>query len=286
MSKTYIIQSNGKTKLGYVPFTGKPTERSEGVKRKKAGLGDIIKFATKAANDIVKNHNYQNNYGDYQKQYDDYNKEEKIKSYVGLGTNILGNISSMLINNSALNKMQAPNTPVMKRAAKLKTSININPQLTEIDRFKDNAVNDINDNTVSSKTAINRLNKINTIALDQYNKVLAQKENTNNQLINQDKLNLQGVAATNVDSYNQHQKEKTAFNNAITEKKAENFVGAISNIGGLVQNEIFRLDQKQKDDNTLKAYLASHPNVNPKILAELGIPIDPNLILKFDKLYG
>lgn len=71
---------------------------------------------------------------------------------------------------------------------KLKTRININPQLQQIQRERDRNIRSIVENTASSKDALNRIRLENLEARDKNVAIQGQKENIETQLINQDLL--------------------------------------------------------------------------------------------------
>lgn len=281
--RVYLLQSGGKNKLGYVPSTGKTTERSEEDKRKKAKFG-ILENVGKNIADYVRSDKF---YDDtLEDNFKKYKKYQTIKEGIGFGTNLLGSIGSMLINNRTLDKLKAPNAPMPKRASKMLTSIDVNPQLDRVRESTNAMQEDIDNNTLSSKVALNRKNKINSVGVGQYNQIQGQKVNIEAQLINTDRQNQQNINNANVDAYNAWDEKKTAFENAVKEKRSENIVGHLTNINSTIQNQIGRLDKKENELNTIKAMVASNPNMNPRILASIGIPVDPKLIRNWDRVYG
>lgn len=83
---------------------------------------------------------------------------------------------------------------------KLKTRININPQLQQIQRERDRNIRSIVENTASSKDALNRIRLENLEARDKNVAIQGQKENIETQLINQDLLQRKATMEKQVDA--------------------------------------------------------------------------------------
>lgn len=202
----------------------------------------------------------------------DYNKRQINKSdAIGLASNVLGSVISGMINDRMLSSMKYPSAPVRTTAAKLKTNYNINPQLDALRENLYNAYQSINDSTNSSQVALARRQRYasnNTLAA---NGLYGNKENQQAQLINQDKLNQQQNAANNVAAYNQWNQNRAAFENNVAEKRAENNVGILQNINAGIQDVLARREQRQHDNNTIKAMLAANPNVTPEYFGHYGL---------------
>lgn len=214
-------------------------------------------------------------------------KPYTTEDYIGATSNILGNISSYFTNKRMLNRLKSPNQPITRQAAKLKTKININPQLDAIRENVSSNERDIEENTASSKTALARKQRIRNIGQQQTNQLYGTKENTETKLINQDKLNQQEVTNKNIEDYNKYQDTVTTFKNAVNEKKSENAVNLISGINNSMQDLISRREKRNADRQTRLAMVAAHPNVNPRILRDLGIEgITDEDIANWDKAFG
>ena len=206
---------------------------------------------------------------------------------IGTLSNIAGNLISYGINRKMLKNLKTPNQPIARQAAKLKTKININPQLDAIRENVSSNERDIEGNTASSRTALARKQRIRNIGQQQTNQLYGTKENTETQLINQDKLNQQEVTNKNIEDYNKYQDTVTAFKNAVDEKKSENAVNLISGINNSMQDLISRREKRDADRQTRLAMVAAHPNVNPRILRDLGIKgITDKDIISWDKAFG
>ena len=180
---------------------------------------------------------------------------------INLLSNIGGNIATTLINRRALNNMQAPPQPISQTAAKLKTRININPQLDKMRETLAAYERDVDNNTASSRVALARKQRARFANMLQTNELYSTKENAETELINKDRLNQQEVANNNVKAYNAWQDKVNDFNNAITDKKAENLVGLTQGITSGITSTIGNVQQRIRDDKSVLANALSHPNL-------------------------
>lgn len=228
------------------------------------------------------------------RDYDNRNNIMKKRGYnslisdgIGIASNIVGSIIGYNANKKALKKMKYNKAPVNLIPSKLKTSININPQLDAIRDQQQAYERQIDANTASSKVALGRkqLSRLNTIKL--LNNIYTNKENTETELINKDKLNQQAVANQNIINYNTWKEKKNAFENAIIEKQSENTIGLINSINAGVQNAIGNFEKRLAAENNIRAIAAANPNVNPIILKALGVRgITNDMIESWLRAYG
>lgn len=228
------------------------------------------------------------------RDYDNRNNIMKKRGYnslisdgIGIASNIVGSIIGYNANKKALNKMKYNKAPVNLIPSKLKTSININPQLDTIKDQQQAYERQIDANTASSRVALGRkqLGRLNTIKL--LNNIYANKENTETELINKDRLNQQAVANQNITNYNTWKEKKNAFENAIIEKQSENTIGLINSINAGVQNAIGNFEKRLAAENNIRAIAAANPNVNPIILKALGVRgITNDMIESWLRAYG
>lgn len=210
-----------------------------------------------------------------------------ISDGIGIASNIVGSIIGYNANKKALKKMKYNKAPVNLIPSKLKTSININPQLDTIRDQQQAYERQIDANTASSRVALGRkqLGRLNTIKL--LNNIYANKENTETELINKDRLNQQAVANQNITNYNIWKEKKNAFENAIIEKQSENTIGLINSINAGVQNAIGNFEKRLAAENNIRAIAAANPNVNPIILKALGVRgITNDMIESWLRAYG
>lgn len=164
--------------------------------------------------------------------------KDNSSSLIGAASDLLSTGFSYISNKRAINNMSAPKTPVITPVRRLETNYNINPQVDNIRETTNTLANEIANNSSSSASVLNRINKLRLSGLMQKNQLYGQKENAETQLINQDALNQQQVAATNVAAYNQYQDRLTDYNNKIADLKGENNIGLISGINSVVQNTL------------------------------------------------
>ena len=203
------------------------------------------------------------------KELDDGTKSD----IVGIGSNVISGVSGYLNNRHMLNSLQEPAAPVLNQAAKLKTTVNINPQLDTIDRGVQSAVRDSNENTASSNVAASRNMAAALYGVASKNQLYGNKENAETELINKDKLNQQEVARANAEAYNNYTNNVINFRNTVADKRAENFNGLLNTLNSGVQDAITKREQRTNFRNSVKASLVSNPdsallmaNAFPKLL--------------------
>lgn len=203
------------------------------------------------------------------KELDDGTKSD----IVGIGSNVISGVSGYLNNLHMLNSLKAPTAPVLNQSAKLKTTVNINPQLDTIDRGVQSAVRDSNENTASSNVAASRNMAASLYGVASKNQLYGNKENAETELINKDKLNQQEVARANAEAYNNYTNNVINFRNTVADKRAENFNGLLNTLNSGIQDAITKREQRTNFRNSVKASLVSNPdsallmaNAFPKLL--------------------
>lgn len=197
--------------------------------------------------------------------------EITLGDIIGGVTNTIGSITNYNSNKRALNNMKYSSAPLPIQAKKLKTQFNINPQLDKIREYLKATNRDIDANTASSRVALARKGIARTNALLQTNNLYATKENAETQLLNQDNMNQQNVAARNVEMYNRWREGKSNFDNMLLEKHVENTSDLIRGLTTTVQDIIGRIEQRKNINNTLSTIAAANPNVTAEILKDLGV---------------
>lgn len=197
--------------------------------------------------------------------------EITLGDIVGGVTNTIGSITNYNSNRRTLNNMKYSSAPLPIQAKKLKTRFNINPQLDKIREYLKATNRDIDANTASSRVALARKGIARTNALLQTNNLYATKENAETQLLNQDNMNQQNVAARNVEMYNRWREGKSNFDNMLLEKRAENTSDLIRGLTTTVQDIIGGVEQRKNINNTLSTIAAANPNVTAEILKDLGV---------------
>ena len=197
--------------------------------------------------------------------------EITLGDIIGGVTNTIGSITNYNSNRRTLNNMKYSSAPLPIQAKKLKTRFNINPQLDKIREYLKATNRDIDSNTASSRVALARKGIARTNALLQTNNLYATKENAETQLLNQDNMNQQNVAARNVEMYNRWREGKSNFDNILLEKHAENTSDLIRGLTTTVQDIIGGIEQRKNINNTLSTIAAANPNVTAEILKDLGV---------------
>lgn len=197
--------------------------------------------------------------------------EITLGDIIGGVTNTIGSITNYNSNKRALDKMKYSSAPIPIQARKLKTKFNINPQLDKIREYLKATNRDIDANTASSRVALARKGIARTNALLQANNLYATKENAETQLLNQDNMNQQNIAARNVEMYNRWREGKSNFDNMLLEKRAENTSDLIRGLTTTVQDIIGGVEQRRNINNTLSTMAAANPNVTAEILRDLGV---------------
>lgn len=197
--------------------------------------------------------------------------EITLGDIIGGVTNTIGSITNYNSNRRTLNNMKYSSAPLPIQAKKLKTRFNINPQLDKIREYLKATNRDIDANTASSRVALARKGIARTNALLQTNNLYATKENAETQLLNQDNMNQQNVAARNVEMYNRWREGKSNFDNMLLEKHAENTSDLIRGLTTTVQNIIGGIEQRKNINNTLSTIAAANTNVTAEILRDLGV---------------
>ena len=206
--------------------------------------------------------------------------------WIGLGSNMAGNLASYFASRRAINKMRGPGQPTLISASKLKTKYNINPQLDRIREDKFEAYRDIDSNTASSRVGLARKQRVRNAAGQAVNQLYGEKENIETNLINQDRRNQQSVRQFNAQQYNQYIDRKTAFDNGIREARLTNVNNLFTGINAGIQDMISRYENRRALNNTIGAMRASAPNVDDRIMRDAGVDYDEFVIRKRRKLGG
>lgn len=206
--------------------------------------------------------------------------------WIGLGSNVAGGLASYFASKRAINKMKGPGQPTLISANKLKTKYNINPQLDRIREDKFKAYRDIDSNTASSRVSLARKQRVRNAAGQAANELYGNKENIETNLINQDRRNQQSVRQFNAQQYNQYIDRKAAFDNGIREAKVTNINNLFSGINAGIQDMISRYENRKALNNTIGAMRASAPNVDDRIMRDVGVDYDEFIIRKRRKLGG
>lgn len=188
-------------------------------------------------------------------------KGEAISSGIGA----FGTLISGLLNKGSIDKTSAPQVPApqLVTPAKLKTNININPELSE-NRENELRINRlIRGNTGSSAAALARIQSNSYRSLSERNKLRSHKENVETQLYNQDSMNRQQVGAANAQQVN----ETNRFNSLSTIQTANDKVQAAANnrtqmiegVTSAVRDYQLGVDKRRSEENAIAAMMSANP---------------------------
>lgn len=198
-------------------------------------------------------------------------KQNNISDSIGLASNIVGSLLSHSTNKNMLNKLRYSDQPIARNAAKLKTNININPQLDKMRETLAAYERDIDNNTASSSVALARKQRGRLANILSTNELYGNKENVETELINKDKLNQQAIVHANISEYNKWRENKAAFDNAIAEKKSENDIALINNINTGIQDTISRREKRNSENKTIATMAFANPNLPVELFHDMGI---------------
>lgn len=290
--KLVEVNIGGNSKLIRVtkPSSTGESERSEGLTRKRAAIGTKTRKLEDGTvvpiypNILAENSTLENPIinPEFKKQEKAANRIENIKSFIkpnsnlisdviGVGSNIIGSLITKRINNKALNSLTFQKPPVALMPSKLKTKININPQLDKMRESLADYERLISGNTASSRVALGRINRVRSQGIANTNELYGQKENMETQLINQDAINQQRVLDRNLQQDYQYRAAKNAFENEVRNLKAENKVANVQNIVTGIQDLIARREQRNTFNKTLTAETLANPNLPAEMYLKSGI---------------
>ena len=193
--------------------------------------------------------------------------------YIGLGANILGSILSQTINKRGLSSLRdyAPERSLPYIAGKLVTNYNINPQLSNLERQRQQAYTSIDRDTASSVAANERRNAINLNTTLAENELYNKKYQTEADMLNKDTLNQQEVANKSIAAYNDWRDRYNNYMAAIAGGRSESNVAMIQGIGNSIGNFLQQgIDRHQMGLNR-RAYLATADKGNERILNRYGL---------------
>lgn len=196
--------------------------------------------------------------------------------FINAGIGILGSVLSNSIMQRSLRNMAkyAPSAPTPYQAGKLVTTFNINPQLAELERQRQQNFRAINQNTASSAAAIQRQQAVNTATTDAENKLWAQKFNTEAEMLNRDTLNRQQVANMNVHAYNDWRNRLTEYNRGLGQARAASNVAMIQGIGDSISGLIESGMNNYNRDLDRRALAAASEQGTVERLINFGYPLD------------
>lgn len=184
---------------------------------------------------------------------------------ISAGIGAAGTLISGLLNKGSIDKTSAPQvpTPQLIAPAKLKTSININPQLSDVRESELSQNRLVEGNTASSVASVARQQRISNNALSQRSRLRGEKENLETQLQNQDAMNRQQVASANAQQVN----EANRFNAISAIQTANDKVQAVANnrtqmiegVTSAVRDYQLGVDKRRSEENAIAAMMSANP---------------------------
>ena len=178
---------------------------------------------------------------------------------IGALGNIGGNIASSIINGRMIDQLEYSPKPIPLLPTKLKTRININPQLQRLYNDLGLMTDAVNNNTASSRTALARNQRLRNQTRQVVNELYGNKENIETQLINRDRLNQQQVALNNIRQYNAWRQGLADFNNELANLRAENKVSTTQGIVEAISDFLSALGQNNLEARNLSYLQQSNP---------------------------
>ena len=188
-------------------------------------------------------------------------KGEAISSGIGAA----GTLISGLLNKGSIDKTSAPQvpTPQLIAPAKLKTSVNINPQLSDVRESELSQNRLVEGNTASSVASVARQQRISNNALSQRSRLRGEKENLETQLQNRDAINRQQVASSNAQQINEANRfnsiSATQTSNDKIQATANNRTQMIEGITSGVRDYQLGVDKKRSEENATAAMMSANP---------------------------
>lgn len=174
-----------------------------------------------------------------------------------------GTLVSGLMNKSSINNIQAPKAPQLVAPAQLKTTVNVNPQLSDVRESELSQRNLIEGNTASSVANVARQQRLANSSLASRSRIRGEKENMETQLRNQDAMNRQSVAAQNAQTMNAYDAAVTQTNNEKVQALANNRTQMIEGLTAGVRDFQLGKDLRRRDDLAFAAELSKNPEQIP-----------------------
>nr|DAG97060.1 MAG TPA: hypothetical protein [Crassvirales sp.] len=216
----------------------------------------------------------------------------KVQDYIGLGIDTLAALGSGMFTRSAYNKMNfdyaLPNY-VDESPVAFDTTYHNEAQRANVERNRLNTRGLITGNTSSAQTALNLMQKTDTDAMMETNKLLDEKNNKEVELRNQNLANEQQVRARNAAARNQYYQNVAQIKNAALEAKNNmklakaqsigtdlsglsqawtNFASSVENRYDARQNEIAAMSSANSP-SIVKNAISLGYNLSPEVLANL-----------------
>lgn len=171
----------------------------------------------------------------------------------------MGSIVSGLMNRGSINNLQAPPRPQLVAPARMKTTVNVNPQLSDSRQTELDLNRSIAGNTASSVASLARQQRVSGSSLANRNAIRANKENIETQLYNQDAMNRQAVAAQNTQTTNAYNTARNQFENERIQALANNRTSMIDSVIGAYRDYQTGVDTRRSERMRLASEMAKNP---------------------------
>jgi hypothetical protein len=187
---------------------------------------------------------------------------------VGGLINAGGAIAANIINNKYIDNIKfTPREAVHYNPVKLKTKINIAPQIAQMKEMRAKLQDAAVKTSASSRNAYQKILAGHNSLLESAMSLYGQKENQETQLINQDRLNQQNVAHKNakefIDTINYNIAGIENRDNTKSQLRASNAVSTINNLAGIINGPNGLLARKEARKSlaaNLAVMAAAHPD--------------------------
>ena len=181
------------------------------------------------------------------------------RDLIGAGINAAGSLIAAGINANAIRNLKfTPRKAIYLNPVKLKTKINIAPQIAKMRETVASLTDAARRTSASSRNAYQKIANARFRGLQAYSDLLGRKENEETTLINKDRLNQQQVAHNNakiaMDVINTNIAGKDNLNNTQRMLGAQNGVSLVNNLTGIVagpQGLLARREARIRDANNL-----------------------------------
>lgn len=192
--------------------------------------------------------------------------------------NVAGSLIAAGINQNAINKQTfTPRKAVLLNPVKLKTKININPQLAKMREMQAQLADAARRTSGSSREAYRRILAGHNRTLESAMDLYGRQENMETERINQDRLNQQNIAAQNaqnvINTVNTNIAGKDDVNNRKSMLTAQNWINPVNVIAGTVagpQGLLARRDARRSTAANLAMMSLVHPDAARMIMSGDG----------------
>ena len=209
--------------------------------------------------------------------------------WYGLGADLVSSIGGSILGLGAYKNLDFDyNLPnfVEESPVALNTTYHNEAQKSNVERNRLNSRNSILRNTMSSSTAVGRMQGVDNNALYQLNQLADEKTNKETELMNQNLLNEQQVRARNAAARNQYYNTVASIKNAAIQAKNEAELakgqilsGSLQGIGNSFQNFISQGRQNYDDTQAMLMGVAASDYATPSRLLELGVDVGDDAAL-------